>query len=41
VLNRITWTPLPGGKDKHEWATSPDDGRTWQSSFVGISEKQS
>jgi hypothetical protein len=41
VLNRITWTPLPGGKVKQEWATSPDDGRTWQISFVGIYEKQS
>ena len=39
-LNRITWTPLDGGKMKQEWSTSSDDGKTWQISFVGIYEKQ-
>ena len=39
-LNRITWTPLDGGKVKQEWSTSSDDGKTWQISFVGIYEKQ-
>ena len=38
TLNRITWTPLPGGKVKQEWSTSDDDGKTWQTSFVGIYE---
>jgi hypothetical protein len=40
VLNRITWTALPDGKVKQEWDTSGDDGRTWQTSFVGIYEKR-
>jgi hypothetical protein len=40
VLNRITWTPLPDGKVKQEWVTSDDDGRTWQTSFIGIYEKR-
>ena len=39
-LNRITWTPLPAGKVKQEWAISTDDGATWKTSFVGIYEKQ-
>lgn len=39
-LNRITWTPLPEGKVKQEWAISTDDGATWKTSFVGIYEKQ-
>lgn len=41
VINRITWTPLDGGKVKQEWSTSSDSGKTWQISFVGIYEKQS
>jgi hypothetical protein len=41
VLNRVSWTPLPDGKVKQEWTTSPDDGRTWQTVFVGVYEKQS
>ena len=40
VLNRITWTPLPDGKVEQEWRISPDNGRTWEISFVGIYEKQ-
>lgn len=39
-LNRITWTPLDGGKVKQEWSTSSNDGKSWQISFVGIYEKQ-
>jgi hypothetical protein len=41
TINRITWTPFPGGKVKQEWSTSEDDGRNWQTSFVGIYEKTS
>ena len=37
-LNRITWTPLDGGKVKQEWAISSDNGLNWQISFVGIYE---
>jgi hypothetical protein len=40
ALNRITWTPLEGGKVKQEWSTSFDNGQTWQTSFVGIYAKQ-
>jgi hypothetical protein len=40
VLNRVTWTPLPDGKVKQEWTTSSDDGRTWETVFTGIYEKQ-
>ena len=40
VMNRITWTPLPGGKVKQQWSTSSDHGGSWQTAFVGIYEKQ-
>lgn len=40
VINRITWTLLPDGKVKQEWATSANTGTSWQTSFVGIYEKQ-
>jgi hypothetical protein len=40
VINRITWTPLPEGKVKQEWASSNNTGASWQISFVGIYEKQ-
>jgi hypothetical protein len=40
VRNRITWTPLDGGKVKQEWSTSSDDGRNWKTVFVGIYEEQ-
>ncbi|HEY1583828.1 MAG TPA: hypothetical protein VGF73_12095 [Chthoniobacterales bacterium] len=40
VSNRITYTPLPGGKVKQEWAVSNDAGQSWQISFLGIYEKQ-
>lgn len=36
ALNRITWSQLDGGKVKQEWAISTDQGKTWQTSFVGI-----
>jgi hypothetical protein len=38
--NRITWTSLAGGKVQQEWATSEDNGGSWQVGFVGIYEKQ-
>jgi len=40
IINRITWTPLPEGKVKQEWASSTNTGASWQISFVGIYEKQ-
>jgi hypothetical protein len=39
-LNRITWTPLEGGKVKQEWSTSSHNGQTWRPGFVGIYAKQ-
>jgi hypothetical protein len=39
-INRITWTPLPDGKVKQEWATSSNSGASWQISFQGTYEKQ-
>ena len=41
VINRITWTPLPDGKVKQEWAISSNTGASWKTSFVGIYQKQS
>ena len=38
LVNRISFTPMPGGKVKQEWSISKD-GQTWQTSFVGIYEK--
>lgn len=35
VKNRITWTLMPEGKVKQEWATS-EDGQEWKTVFVGI-----
>ena len=40
-INRITWTPLSGGKVKQQWDISTDNGKTWQISFVGLYEKRS
>ena len=36
VLDRITWTPLPGGGVRQTWEISRDGGLTWTSSFVGV-----
>lgn len=33
--NRITWTPLAGGKVRQRWETSPD-GKQWSVSFDGV-----
>jgi len=39
-LNRITFTPSADGKVKQEWTISTDGGKTWQTTFLGIYEKQ-
>ncbi len=39
LVNRISFTPMPDGKVKQEWATSKDNGQTWQTSFLGIYQK--
>ncbi len=40
LVNRISFTAMPDGKVKQEWSTSKDGGQTWQTSFLGIYEKQ-
>jgi hypothetical protein len=35
-INRITWTPMEGGKVRQHWETSNDAGGTWQTSFDGL-----
>ncbi len=40
LINRISYTPMPDGKVKQEWSISKDNGQTWQTSFLGIYEKQ-
>ena len=39
IINRITFTPQPGGKVNQEWSVSRDDGKTWQISFLGTYER--
>jgi len=36
TLERITWTPLPGGTVRQEWDASTDGGTTWSSQFDGV-----
>lgn len=40
VLNRITWTPLDGGKLRQRWDSTADGGKTWQVLFDGIYAKR-
>jgi hypothetical protein len=35
-VNRITWSPVEGGKIRQHWEISRDGGRTWQTSFDGM-----
>jgi len=39
LLNRITWTPLAGGKLRQRWETS-SDGKSWSLSFDGLYTKR-
>jgi hypothetical protein len=39
VQNRITWTPLAGGKVRQRWETSTD-GKAWNVSFDGLYSKR-
>ncbi len=34
-MNRITWTPLDGGKVRQHWEQSKDQGKTWDDAFDG------
>ncbi len=35
VRERITWTPLSGGRVRQFWDSSDDGGKTWQTQFDG------
>lgn len=35
VRERITWTPLPGGRVRQLWDSSKDGGKTWEVAFDG------
>jgi len=34
-VQRITWTPLPGGEVRQHWESTADGGKTWTSVFDG------
>ncbi|MGD2129396.1 MAG: hypothetical protein PVJ33_01970 [Lysobacterales bacterium] len=36
TVNRVTWTPLPGGEVRQHWESSGDGGRNWKTVFDGI-----
>jgi hypothetical protein len=38
---RITWTPNADGSVRQHWETSTDDGKTWKTSFDGLSRHPS
>lgn len=40
VKNRITWTPLAGGKVRQQWDASNDGGKSWSVLFDGIYSKR-
>ena len=40
VLNRITWSPQPGGGLRQFWQTSNDGGQTWAAAFDGYYTKR-
>jgi hypothetical protein len=39
LLHRIEWTPLPDGRVRQHWRSSPDEGRSWNEVFDGYYEK--
>lgn len=40
ALQRITWTPLDGGKVRQLWESSSDGGKTWTTAFDGTYAKR-
>ncbi len=36
ALQRITWTPLAGGRVRQLWESSTDGGKTWSVAFDGL-----
>lgn len=39
VLDRVTWTPLEGGRVEQVWEQSSNEGATWTVAFEGIYER--
>ncbi|HSR42289.1 MAG TPA: hypothetical protein VLL48_08960 [Longimicrobiales bacterium] len=35
-MDRITWTPLSGGRVEQRWDLSSDGGESWETVFRGI-----
>jgi hypothetical protein len=35
-IQRITWTPLDGGRVRQHWESSSDGGKTWVTAFDGL-----
>lgn len=35
TIERVTWTPMPGGSVRQFWQQSIDGGKTWTTSFDG------
>jgi hypothetical protein len=40
VQNRVTWTPLAGGKLRQRWDATADGGKTWKPLFDGTYTKR-
>lgn len=40
ALQRITWTPLEGGRVRQLWESSTDGGKTWSVAFDGLYIRQ-
>jgi hypothetical protein len=36
AVNRITWTPMDGGRVRQHWEISKDGGKTFESGFDGL-----
>ena len=39
MRHRITWTPLPGGKVRQLWESTPADSEKWTAQFDGLYER--
>ena len=36
IINKLTFTPLEGGRVRQLWESSQDDGKTWNTVFDGL-----
>ena len=39
-VQRITWTPLEGGRVRQQWEVSTDGGTTWKTAFDGYYQRR-